>query len=72
MNVIDHPGQMRMIEVWDEDNGSLRIRAIPLDYSEEGDPLAAQFRRLATVDYTAGWTDDNARDRGVNEFWIPK
>lgn len=71
-SLADHPGQMRMIEIWDEDNGSLKIRAIPLDYSEEGDPLAAQFRRRATADYTAGWTDDNARDRGVNEFFIPK
>lgn len=71
-SLADWPGQLRLLEVWDEDNGFLRIRALPFDYSEESDPLAAEFRRRSAADYTSGWAGDLGLDRGVNEFWISK
>jgi 3',5'-cyclic AMP phosphodiesterase CpdA len=71
-SLADYPGQMKLVEVWDEDDGFLRIRGIPLDYSQVDDPMAAQFRRMQIADWTAGWSDFNNSDPGANEFWIPK
>ncbi len=64
----DYPNQMRMIEVWDKDNGFMALRAINLDYSTEGDPIAEDGRKRSVVDLTSGWIEDqsgNADDRNV-------
>jgi 3',5'-cyclic AMP phosphodiesterase CpdA len=42
----DWPAQMRLVEIWDEDNGMLTIRAICIDFAVRGDPLAEQARTL--------------------------
>ncbi len=54
------PHQMRMIEVWDEDNGYLTIRGTALDYQVEGDPVAADGRSRSVVDFTSGWISDGS------------
>jgi hypothetical protein len=70
----DYPHQMRLIEVWDQDNGFVSVRSIALDFSTEGDAVAADGRARAIADLTSGWVDDAsgaADDRNV-ELWIPK
>jgi hypothetical protein len=70
----DWPFEMRMIEIWDLDNGFIGIKAIGLDYSSEGDPIVADARKRAVADYTSGWAKDGdgmASDRNV-ELVVPK
>ncbi|MBI4953683.1 MAG: metallophosphoesterase [Myxococcales bacterium] len=70
--VADYPHQARIVEIWDQDDGWVMLRATTLDYATEGDPVAAEGRRLGLVDFTAGWCDDGraqAADRNV-ELWI--
>jgi len=67
----DYPHQMRLIEVWDRDNGYVVVRAVNLDYSAEGDSVAADGRRRSIVDLTSGWVGDasgTAPDRNVELF----
>lgn len=68
----DWPSQLRLFEVWDEDNGQLKLRAIPLDYADEADGFAAEARRRSAADFTAGWTDGELTDSGASDFWFPK
>jgi 3',5'-cyclic AMP phosphodiesterase CpdA len=70
----DFPHQMRMIEIWDEDDGYLTIRGTALDYQVDGDPVAADGRKRSVVDYTSGWVGDGTGavgDRNV-ALWIKK
>lgn len=70
----DYPHQMRVIEVWDRDNGQLSVRAVNLDYQTEGDRVAEDGRRRAIVDLTSGWVDDASgaeKDRNV-ELYVAK
>lgn len=70
----DYPHQMRVIEVWDLDNGNYGIKAIALDYSVENDPIAADGRKRGIIDYTSGWEKDGSgdiTDRNV-ELIVPK
>ena len=73
--VADYPHQSRILEIWDEDNGFLRIRTMTIDFSTEGDPIAAEGRRLGTLDYVSGWGISDSRgeveDRNV-DLYIPK
>ena len=65
---------MRLIEVWDQDNGFVSVRSIAFDFSTEGDPIAADGRARAVADLTSGWVQDSSGaddDRNV-ELWIPK
>jgi len=70
----DFPHQMRVIEVWDEDNGYLTIRGTALDYQVEGDPIAADGRSRSVVDLTSGWINDGsgAPDQRNVALWIKK
>jgi 3',5'-cyclic AMP phosphodiesterase CpdA len=70
----DYPHHMRLVEVWDQDNGFVSVRLVNLDYSVEGDPVAADGRRRAVSDMTSGWMPDqsgDADDRNV-ELFVPK
>jgi hypothetical protein len=53
--VADYQNQFRLVEIWDEDNGFLSIRATGVDYSTENDDVAAMGRKLAVLDWTTGW-----------------
>lgn len=70
----DFPHQMRVLEVYDQDNGYISIRGLALDYSNEGDPLTVEARKLGIVDYTSGWQPDGRGDISARnvEVWIKK
>lgn len=68
----DFPNQARVVEIWDEDNGWVRLRATTLDYATEGDPVAQEGRALGILDYATGWASDGRgtlADRNV-DLWI--
>jgi 3',5'-cyclic AMP phosphodiesterase CpdA len=70
----DFPHQMRVIEIYDQDNGYLSIRGIALDYSTEGDPIAEEGRLRGVVDFTSGWVPDGRGEQAARnvELWIKK
>ncbi len=71
----DFPHQLRVVEIWDQDNGSLMLRATNVNFSNMGDGLASEGRALGVLDYVAGYSDEKgpgaAEDRNV-EVWIQK
>lgn len=70
----DFPSQMRIVEVWDQDNGSLTIRTLAFDLLTDGDPLAEHGRILGVADFTTGWEGDGrgtGPDQRNVELWIP-
>ncbi len=71
----DFPNQLRVIEIWDQDNGWLMLRATNLDWSDMGDKVARQGRKLGVLDYVSGWIPGEAPgqpdDRNV-ELWVQK
>lgn len=70
----DYPHQLRVIEIWDLDNGFLSIRSVVLDYQTENDPIAEDGRKRAITDFTSGWANDasgSAAERNV-ELYVPK
>lgn len=71
--LVDYPHQVRIIEVWDQDNGFVSVRAIAVDYQSEGDPLAADGRERAIVDHVTGngRGKDKPDDQNV-EFFVKK
>jgi 3',5'-cyclic AMP phosphodiesterase CpdA len=74
-SLADFPHQLRMLEIWDQDNGFLTIRSVAFDIVTEGDPLAETGRTVGYLDYTSGWNSDGRgktpEDRNV-ELWIAK
>ena len=72
--IADWPHQLRTIEIFDQDDGWLMIRATCVDVALENDPVTADAKKRGTVDVVAGWlpqTTVNANDRNV-EAWIRK
>ncbi len=72
--IADFPHQFRVIEIFDQDNDWIMMRATAIDFSVEGDPIALEGRRRGVVDFTSGWlpTDNvGASDKNV-EIWIKK
>ncbi|MBK7583526.1 MAG: metallophosphoesterase [Myxococcales bacterium] len=71
----DFPQQIRVVEVWDQDNGWLMLRTTNVDFSVMGDPVALEGRQLAALDFVSGWTGASGPgttdDRNV-ELWIEK
>ncbi len=71
----DFPNQLRLLEVWDQDNGSLTIRTVAFDYVADDDPIADAGRTMGVLDYTSFWEGDgrgpSPADRNV-ELWIAK
>lgn len=67
----DYPSQMRVMEVWDQDNGFVSIRGLALDYETDNDPIAEDGRRRSIVDLTSGFEQDRSTQRNV-ELWIKK
>ncbi|WP_104987551.1 metallophosphoesterase [Sorangium cellulosum] len=56
----DYPHQIRVIEIWDDDNGFVSIRGTALDYAVDGDPVAEDGRRRGVVDLTSGFGKDGS------------
>jgi hypothetical protein len=72
--IADFPHQFRTIELFDQDNGWIMMRATCVDFSVDGDPVAAEGRRRGIVDIVSGWlppADTTTSDRNV-ELWIKK
>jgi hypothetical protein len=71
----DFPHQIRLVEIWDQDNGWVMLRATNVDFASFDDPAATEGRQLGTLEYVARWTDADApgtpEDRNV-EIWIQK
>ena len=73
--IADYPHELRVVEMFDQDNGWIMMRATAVDLSVEGDNVAKEGRRKGTVDLTSGWQPDDGRgkvtERNV-ELWIKK
>jgi hypothetical protein len=71
----DWPHQFRVVEIWDDDNGTLRLESDVVNYVSDDDPVAELGRRLGLVDFQSGWQPNDGRgqvaDRNV-ELIIPK
>ena len=74
-SLTDFPSQMRLVEIWDQDNDHLTIRSLAFDYAVDGDPVADAGRTLGVADFTSSWVGDGRgagpEHRNV-ELWIPK
>jgi 3',5'-cyclic AMP phosphodiesterase CpdA len=74
-SIADHPSELRILEIFDQDNGWLMMRGTCVDLDTTGDPVAENGRTLAVVDFTTGWLPFDGRgdlsDRNV-ELWIKK
>jgi 3',5'-cyclic AMP phosphodiesterase CpdA len=68
-SLADFPQQFRVVEIHDDDNGSLRIEGTPVDFAVDDDPVAALGRQKGVVDYVTGYTFFDGRgadtDRNV-------
>lgn len=72
--IADFPHQFRSIEIWDDNNGYLRLRSEVVDLSFEGDTVGNEGRRRGVVDAVTGYVDNGQgvkSDRNV-EIWIKK
>jgi 3',5'-cyclic AMP phosphodiesterase CpdA len=73
--IADFPHQFRIVEIFDQDNGWLMLRASAVNFSVEGDAVASEGRRRGVVDATSGWLPGDGagklEDRNV-ELWIKK
>jgi hypothetical protein len=71
----DFPHELRLVEVWDQDNGSLTIRTVAFDFVADDDPIADEGRTIGVIDFTSFWEGDGRglapSDRNV-ELWIAK
>lgn len=70
----DYRHQARIVEIWDQDNGQILVRATSVDFRTDDDPIAAEGRSHANVDYVSGWGLDGngtAQDHNV-ELVLPK
>lgn len=73
--IADFPHQFRVVEIFDQDNGYMMMRATNYDFGIEGDPIAAEGRRRGTVDLTSGWEQADGTGQAVDrnvELWIRK
>jgi 3',5'-cyclic AMP phosphodiesterase CpdA len=73
-SLADFRHQARIVEIWDQDNGQIMVRATSVDYRTDDDPISAEGRAYSTVDFTSGWGLDGngtASDHNV-ELHLPK
>jgi 3',5'-cyclic AMP phosphodiesterase CpdA len=73
-SMIDFPGQFRLVEIFDQDNGWLMLRATCVDYDTSADPLAEEGRQLMYIDYISGWGHNGTGRSNENnvELWIKR
>jgi 3',5'-cyclic AMP phosphodiesterase CpdA len=73
--IADFPHQFRTIEIIDQDNGWVSLRATCVDFAIDDDPVAKEGYLRGVIDYTAGHLPPprlgETADRNV-ELWIPK
>ena len=73
-SLADFPHEMRLLELWDEDDGYLSIRGIAVDYVTKDDPVAEEGRTRGVVDFTSGWGKDGRGDPSARNvaLWLKK
>jgi 3',5'-cyclic AMP phosphodiesterase CpdA len=67
----DYPHQFRLVEIWDDDNGWLRLRGVMVNYATDGDRVAFDGRELGVADGVSGWGKVGtglATDRNVDLY----
>jgi 3',5'-cyclic AMP phosphodiesterase CpdA len=72
--IADFPHQFRVVELFDQDNGWIMLRGTCVDFSVDGDPIAAEGKRRGVIDFTSGWLPTKTiqpSDKNV-EVWIKK
>lgn len=73
--IADFPNEFRVVEIFDQDNGWIMLRATCVDYAQDGDDVAKEGRRRSVVDMDSGWGPASGagklEDRNV-ELWIKK
>jgi hypothetical protein len=73
--IADFPNEFRVVEIFDQDNGWIMLRATCVDYAIDGDDVAKEGRRRSVVDMDSGWGPATGagklEDRNV-ELWIKK
>jgi hypothetical protein len=70
----DYPHEFRLVELWDDDNGWIRMRGVVTQYQTDDNLVAADGRALGMADQTSGWARDGfgtATDRNI-QLYIPK
>ena len=74
-SIADYPHQFRIIELFDQDNGWLMLRATAVDFSTDNDGVAQDGRERGIIDWQSGWGMDNGlgdpRNRNM-ELWMKK
>ena len=74
-SLADWPGELRLFEIWEHDQ-FIEIRGVPIDFSDEGDPLVTEARRRQAADFTSGWVDmtvgPGPADARAVSLWFPK
>lgn len=72
--LIDYPNQLRLVELFDEDNGWLTLHATAVDVSTDADPVGEEARKRAQVDFAAGWLADGRGAPGQRNaiLWVRK
>jgi len=74
-SIADYPHQFHLIEVFDEDNGWIVLRATAVDFSTEGDAVAQDARTRGAIDWQSGWGMDTGLGEPGNrnvELWMKK
>ena len=73
--IADFPHQFRTIEITDQDNGWVTLKATCVDFAIDDDPVAAEGYRRGVIDYTTGHLPPprlgEPSDRNV-ELWARK
>lgn len=73
--IADFPFEFRVLEVFDQDNGWVMLRATCVDLVTDGDPVVQRGVQLGTVDFTSGWNPSDGRgkaDARNVEVWAKK
>lgn len=71
--IADHPHEMRVLELRNEDNGFISLTSVALDLAFDGDALGTEGRLRAITDLTSGWQltgEGTPEDRNVR-LWLP-
>ena len=74
-SIADYPHQFHMLELFDQDNGWLMLRATAVDFSTVDDVVAKDARERGTIDWQSGWGMDNGLGDPANrnvELWMKK
>jgi len=73
--IADFPHEFRILEIFDQDNGWVMLRATCVDVATDADPVVQRGLLLGTVDLTSGWNPGDGRgaaDARNVEVWAKK